>query len=258
MRDAERRRNWLREWEENRRRDSQQAYAALMKFYPFTLENLDGEQWVDIPNYEGQYQVSTFGRVKSFAHSAEKVLKPTINRQGYLSIHLCKNGRARWFRVSRLVALCFLPNPENKPEVDHRYGMKLDNYVDNLRWATSSENINYAFDLGIQRGAQGDLNYAAKLTNAQAHQIRENPDDLTCSELAVKFGINEQLVSAIQLGRRYKNAGGKIRSPRGVPAEIRKKIRTEYVFGSSVAGSKALARKYGVDQKTILNILKEK
>ena len=58
-----------------RKADAKQAYVALMKFYPFTLENLDGEQWRDIAGYEGRYQVSTMGRVKSLCKSKEMIIK---------------------------------------------------------------------------------------------------------------------------------------------------------------------------------------
>ena len=85
----------------------------------------------------GSYEVSNVGNVKGY-HG--KILKPNLNRHGYLDIKLCENGNNKHMKVHRLVALCFLENPENKPQVDHINRIKTDNRVENLRWATRSEN----------------------------------------------------------------------------------------------------------------------
>lgn len=92
---------------------------------------MENEIWKDIPGYEGYYQVSNFGRVKSL----RRVLKAGL-RKGYLYISL----RNKKFNIHRLVAIAFIPNPGNLPEVDHIDGNKLNNNANNLKWATRQQN----------------------------------------------------------------------------------------------------------------------
>ena len=109
------------------------------------------EIWKDILGYEGIYQVSNLGNVKSLdrdyiagsgsiIHRNEHFIKPSKNTKGYLIVRLFKNGKSRTMLVHRLVAEAFIPNPDNKPQVDHINGDKKLNVVSNLRWATNEEN----------------------------------------------------------------------------------------------------------------------
>lgn len=91
-------------YEKARYEEFKKAYAALMLYYPFTLENLPGEMWKDIPDYEGDYQESNFGRTKSLKFGKEKILKPSFHETGYLRIHLAKKGKGKNFYPHRLVA----------------------------------------------------------------------------------------------------------------------------------------------------------
>lgn len=239
-----------------RHEDAKPAYSALMKVYPLTVEDLDGEVWKPINDYDG-YQVSNYGRGKSFKKGKVKILKPALC-MGYLRVTLWKDNKPKPFRIHRLVAELFIPNPEGKPEVNHIDGNKFNNYVGNLEWATSSENQRHAVATGLQ--AQGEDNYLAKLTNEQVLYIRQNPDSLTLEKLAEKFGVNFGTISAIQLGKHYKNAGGSVREkkrggyPR-VPDEIREQIRADYATGNFTQVQ--LAKKYGISQTTIWKILHE-
>lgn len=111
------------------------------------------EVWKDIPEYEGLYQISTLGRIKGF-QTGEKILRPSKTKIGYFHTTLCKEGNHRDILIHRLVALTFLPNPENKPTVDHINRDKEDNRLENIRWATHSEqyiNKHYANDDTNQR-----------------------------------------------------------------------------------------------------------
>lgn len=113
------------------------------------------EYWKDIKDYEGLYQVSNYGRVKSLnwhRTGEERVLKGQKVGSGYLHIGLCKNGKKKHFKIHRLVAQAFIPNPDNLPEVNHKdenpsnnfVGTKENNFKDgNLEWCTAKYNINY-------------------------------------------------------------------------------------------------------------------
>ena len=103
------------------------------------------EVWKPIKDYEGLYEISNLGRVKSLNYKRtgkEKILKNTVCNDGYLKVGLTKNGKDKVFRIHRLVAEAFIPNPENKPYVDHINTIREDNRVENLRWATAKENNN--------------------------------------------------------------------------------------------------------------------
>lgn len=235
------------------------AYAALMKFYPLTLDNLDGEEWKQIVGYE-DYHVSNFGRVKSLKKSKARILKPALSGNNYLQVVLCQETKTKNFSVHRLVAMAFMPNPENKPQVNHRDGCKLNNCFENLEWVTPFENTNHAFEFGLSKSSEDRPD--AKLTNKQVVYIRENPDGLTIKELAGKFNVALNTICDVQRGKHYKTAGGTIRGkmqsglPR-LPSNIRKQIRAEFIKRDRQFGARALGRKYGVNSSTILNILKE-
>lgn len=104
------------------------------------------EIWKDIEGYEGLYQISNFGRVKSFprlgARLKEHILKVT-NNNGYMRLSLAKNKTRKYFYIHVLVAKAFIPNPNKYPEVNHIDENKSNNHVDNLEWCNKSYNANY-------------------------------------------------------------------------------------------------------------------
>lgn len=101
------------------------------------------EFWKDIEGYEGLYQISSFGRVKSLKYGKERILKPLVDKDGYLLAILCKEGKTKNHKIHRLVASAFLPNPNNYPCINHKDENKQNNCVDNLEWCTVKYNINY-------------------------------------------------------------------------------------------------------------------
>lgn len=103
------------------------------------------EIWKDIEGYEGLYQVSNLGRVKSLGNNKnrkEKIIKQIKKKDGYLYLKCSKNGESKTFSVHRLVAQAFIPNPNNLPEIDHINTVPTDNRIENLRWCSRKGNMN--------------------------------------------------------------------------------------------------------------------
>ena len=121
------------------------------------------EKWIDIKGYERMYQVSNLGRVKSLKFNREKIMNLTYNRYGYLTVKLSKDNIKKTYKVHRLVGIAFIPNPENKPQVNHKNTVRDDNRVDNLEWNTSKENLDYKYvNIGM-----------VKFTKLIKHQIHK-------------------------------------------------------------------------------------
>lgn len=101
------------------------------------------EIFKDIQGYEGLYQISTHGNVKSLKYGKERILKPAKDKKGYLYVGLSKQGKLKLYKVHRLVGIVFLPNPNNLPEINHRDEDKVNNDCSNLEWCDVKYNRNY-------------------------------------------------------------------------------------------------------------------
>lgn len=113
------------------------------------------EVWKPIEGWEDRYEVSNMGKVRSLNYhmtGKAKELSPISSGKGYLMVGLCRDCKMKWAKVHRLVASAFIPNPENKPQVNHKNGVKIDNRADNLEWVTDGENLRHAYDTGLKRG----------------------------------------------------------------------------------------------------------
>lgn len=106
------------------------------------------EIWKPVVGCEGFYEVSSMGRIKSL-HGKGRFIKLQINRSGYWASGMIMNGKKVFKSVHRLMAIAFLENPENKPAVNHKNGIKTDNNLDNLEWCTFSENTIHAIKTGL-------------------------------------------------------------------------------------------------------------
>lgn len=153
------------------------------------------EVWKDIPNYEGLYQISNLGNVKSLCFGARNIKKSNIvkllhqsrNNLGYHKVQLYKDGKSKMFYVHRLVAMSFIPNPDNKPQINHKDGNKDNNTIDNLEWVTSKENLRHAVETGLRqpsqmKGRTGKLNKMSKII----YQY-----DMDGNYIATHYGISE-------------------------------------------------------------------
>ena len=137
--------------------------------------------WKDIEGYEGLYQVSNDGKVRSLNYrqtGQKKKMKLLKNSRGYMRVDLCKNGKVKTFKVHRLVAQTFIPNPQNKPQVNHIDENKANNCMWNLEWTTAKENINHG--TAIERATE--KRRGKKRTEETKKKIRGNHADFTGSK----------------------------------------------------------------------------
>lgn len=157
------------------------------------------EVWKDIEGFEGYYQVSNLGRVKSLERIRianngksetaqfpvkEKILAISKQTQGYSQASLCKDGTQKSYRLNRLVANAFIPNPDNKPEVNHIDGNKDNNCVDNLEWVTSVENIRHSWVNGLRKPRKKPVQQLDDNGNvvAEYESIKQAAETLNCSK----------------------------------------------------------------------------
>lgn len=132
------------------------------------------EVWKSIKGYPN-YEISNLGRIKRLPHYYRKqtlIMKQQPGTFKYYRVQLSRDGKLKKFLVSRLVALHFLKNPKNLPEVNHKNGDKSNNKVSNLEWCTTSENILHAFRTGLKYMTRGEKCSWSKLTKEQVLDIR--------------------------------------------------------------------------------------
>ena len=161
-------------------------------------DDLAEEIWKDIPGFEGIYQASTFGKIKSLAKIVnhfkggkrkvkERIFKVYINVHGYQIVTFYKDGKQFSKKVHRLIAKTFKDNPENKPYVNHIDGDKTNNYENNVEWSTAKENIDHSWKMGLSVYSEkarkavseickkrvGSKNPVSKLTEKEVLEIRK-------------------------------------------------------------------------------------
>lgn len=174
------------------------------------------EIWKPIEGFEGRYEISNYGRVKSLArvHPKRRFINERILKFGfsggrkgirYPTVHLTiRPIITKTFMIHRLVALAFIPNPENKPEVNHKDGDKLNNHYDNLEWSTRKENTQHAskarllWNNGIHFNAKLNLKTVFKIKRELLNGIRQ------CN-IARKYKIDPMTIQAISSGKSWKH-----------------------------------------------------
>ena len=182
-----------------------------------TVENLDGEIWKDIEGYEGHYKISSFGRVYSIKSG---ILLKQQNKKGYLVSCLCKNGKFKYIPTHRLVALNFIPNPENLPHVNHKDENKQNNCVSNLEWCTVEYNINY-----------GTRTERATKSNTDSGHFKKLAKDLK------EAGFFEERTRKLRENGKYKEMSDNLRK---LLSKKIKCIETGKVYDSMISASRDL------------------
>lgn len=173
------------------------------------------EEWKDITGFDGFYQVSNLGRIKSVggwcgtAKRKEKILACSLTKDGYVKVRLVRKGIDKTERVHRLVAEAFVENPENKGTVNHIDGNKQNNNANNLEWTDRSEQMYHAYKLGLKKCMIGSSNKLAKLTDEQVREIRksyipQSKENGTVA-LAKKYGVTDRVIGLIIKNKSYKN-----------------------------------------------------
>jgi len=169
------------------------------------------EIWKDIQGYDGVYQISNCGRLRRVWKKSKwnpegklKILNYSFGHDGYVKAGLTKNKKRKTYRIHRLVAIEFIRNPLNKPQVNHIDGNKSNNHISNLEWCTASENNKHAWDTGLAKAKRGEEHGASKLTQKQVDQIRELKGLKTQKQIAKIFNISQTTISEVHTGKTWK------------------------------------------------------
>lgn len=171
------------------------------------------EYWKDIKGYEGLYQVSNLGNIKSIDRSIKrstslmklknKPISQYVGNRGYPMVSLCINGKCKRYLVHRIVAIAFLPNPLNKAYVNHIDGNKQNSNLENLEWSTPTENSIHAHKHGLANVARGERQHSSKLTVDRVKYIRESSK--TVRELSIMFNVSKQSIRDVKMKRSWKH-----------------------------------------------------
>jgi hypothetical protein len=177
--------------------------------------NILNEIWKDIPEFEGFYQVSNYGRVRScdrcitrpsgVVFQKGKILSPSTNKAGYFGLVLCKDGRKPRM-IHSLVASAFLGERPDDYCINHKDGNKLNNAVTNLEYCTQKENIHHANRTGLSKVARGEKSGSAKLTNIAVANIRKRIAlGHKVSKIAKDYGVDYKTIYAVKIGQSWKH-----------------------------------------------------
>jgi DNA-directed RNA polymerase specialized sigma subunit len=164
------------------------------------------EEFKDVKSYEGIYQISNFGNIKSLEYKKGKTLKVNKNSRGYFCVGLYKNGIQKTLGIHRLIAVAFILNPENKKTVNHKNGIKADNRLENLEWVSYSENIQHAYNMGLNNNS-GEEHRLSKLTEKEVLQIRDlcKYKRFTQKEIGIIYNCHNSTISRIVTQKIWKH-----------------------------------------------------
>lgn len=178
----------LREEFKNRElniRTSKEVFNTKLNYYtPQRIYLKDEVLWSTIP-FAPDYKINEFGVIKG---KRTEYLNQYFDKDGYMftALQTRKNKRIT-VKVHRIMGICFIPNFDNKPQINHKNGIKNDNRIENLEWCTEEENVNHSFDNHLQKAILGNNN---KLSYQQVFEIYQNKDNFSASHFARKYDVN--------------------------------------------------------------------
>lgn len=166
-----------------------------------------GDGWVMIEEFAPYYVINEHGQVRSLggrSGSGKKMLKPRQNKEGYWHLDLTKDKKRHGRFIHRLVATTFIPNPENKPQINHIDFNPANCHVSNLEWCTPRENVQHTIRHGRKAPQpKGEDNKNSKLTNEQVREIKRLYGSMLTRDLAIMFGITSRNIRYIISGKRW-------------------------------------------------------
>lgn len=169
------------------------------------------EIWKDVVGYEGYYQVSNYGAVRSLdrLNKSGKRFKGRLvtqsNCNGYCRVGFTIGYGGKHLLVHRLVAIAFIANPENKLQVNHIDNNRSNNHHENLEWCTPKENVVHAIKLGVFAYSINERNGTSKFTNEQVRNIKKRLlQGVSGASLALEFNVTRDTIMNIKMGRTWK------------------------------------------------------
>lgn len=186
------------------------------------MEKVVLEEWRDIKGYEGKYQISNLGRVKTLPrvvycavsrNTKTRVLKEIIHKQcdngwGYKMVSFrVDGGKPKTKYIHKMVAECFLTRKEGDTQVNHIDGNKANNKAENIEWCTASQNLQHSFDIGLRSSRKGEAVPQSKLTESNVLFIRSeySKGNITQDALAALFGVNPGTIGRVINKKRWKH-----------------------------------------------------
>lgn len=175
------------------------------------------EIWKELPNTEGRYLISSYGRIKSLPFikkgnkseylTKEKIIKTGADKDGYRLFVYSINSVRTTTKVHRLVAELFIPNPQNKPQVNHKDSIRDNNHYTNLEWVTEKENTQHGVDYGAIKPTNGETNGMSILKELDVIAIRKAhaKGGLTYKDIAKDYNVNDHTIGKIVRRENWKH-----------------------------------------------------
>lgn len=161
-------------------------------------------KWKQIKEFEEYYEVNDLGQVRRIGQISNR--KKQITHKGYHKVFLYGGGKRLHCFVHRLVAIAFISNPENKPNINHKNGIKTDNRINNLEWCTTAENNQHAKEMKLYKPLHGSKHGMSALTEEIVLKIREHAKEgMTHKSIADFYGVTPSTIRMVIIGKSWKH-----------------------------------------------------